>query len=144
LVQVVTDVVWSDGELTMARVSEKEIDSHELYRKNLRAMVDLCPEGREINVFTESAELLREWAQMYEYVKSGFGNLTADQFPYEWQEIMKQLEMTWKRMTMQMGYGPREKYREAAKMYIQEKVGFFELVLGQPLDYEGPAEAPWN
>jgi hypothetical protein len=47
-------------------------------------------------------------------------------------------------MTMHLGSGPRDEYREAAKMYSEEKVGYFELVLGKPLDYQGPAEAPWN
>jgi hypothetical protein len=107
-------------------------------------MVKMCPEAGEITVFTGSAELLREWAEICKYAKTGFGNLTADQFPYEWQEIMKQLELKRKRMTMHLGSGPRDEYREAAKLYSEEKVGYFEQVLGQPLDYQGPAEAPWN
>jgi hypothetical protein len=57
---------------------------------------------------------------------------------------MKQIEARRKRMTMSLGSGPRDVYREAARMYSEEMVGFFELVLGQPLDYQGPAEAPWN
>jgi hypothetical protein len=44
---------------------------------------------------------------------------------------------------MYQGSGPREEYRRGAEMYSEEKVGYFEQVLGQPLEYEGPAEAPW-
>jgi hypothetical protein len=57
---------------------------------------------------------------------------------------VKQIEAKHKRMNMQLGSGPRDEYREAARMYSEEKVGFFELLSGQPLDCQGPAEAPWN
>jgi hypothetical protein len=48
---------------------------------------------------------------------------------------VKQLEMKHKKMTMFRGSGPREEYRRAAAIYSEEKVGYFEQVLGQPLDY---------
>jgi hypothetical protein len=60
LTQVVVGVVWCDSCLTMARVGAQRMDSHDLYRKNLQAMVDMCPEYSTISMFTESAELLRE------------------------------------------------------------------------------------
>jgi hypothetical protein len=106
-------------------------------------MVDLCPEGSKIDVDTESEGLLREWAQMCEYADNGFGDLTASSFPFEWQEIMKQLVQKNKKMVMYQGSGPREEHQEAASLYSQEKIEYFEQVFGQPLDYEGPAEAPW-
>jgi hypothetical protein len=105
LTEVVVGVVWSDNQLTMTRVGDQRVDSHDLYRRNLRAMMEMCPESGEITVFTESAELLREWTQICEYAMNGFGNLTAGLFPYECQEIMKQLELKRKRTTMHLGSG---------------------------------------
>jgi hypothetical protein len=43
-------------------------------------------------------------------------------------------------MAMYQGSGPREEYRRAAEMYSEEKVGYFEQVLGQPLELKSRAE----
>jgi hypothetical protein len=79
---------------------------------------------------------------MCEYRRSGFGDLTPEQFPSEWQDVMKHVEAKGKGLDIQFGTGPREECLEAAKMYCKEKVELLELVLGQPLGYPSPSEAP--
>jgi hypothetical protein len=68
----------------------------------------------------------------------------SEEFPSDWQEIMKQVEGQDKRIDVRMEPCPCERYLEAAKMYRMEKVGLHELVSWQMPDSPESAEAPWD
>jgi hypothetical protein len=130
LSQRVTGVIWSDDKVTMTRRCGKGIKTLELFRENLRWMVDLCPKGRNITVFTQPPELVQEWEQMCTYRSQNYEGLKPEQFEANWQEIMKQVEAQDKRIEIQMGTGACDRYLEAAKRYFMEKVDLHELVSG--------------
>jgi hypothetical protein len=81
LLQAVVGVIWSDKYVTMRRSCDKSVSSDVLCLRNLVLLVDLCPSGNTLTLWTHSQSLIAEWDKMCQWREHGCEGLQRADVP---------------------------------------------------------------